>query len=267
MSFLSYRIRMPRHFDSHASVRSTTHRRGLCPWDRSHGLFASPIRGMWGVYLASTAACRPVGLSYPLSRLKCCGCLAVGWGRCTTMASIVARSILQSATFAPAMARPNGPLSPSTRIDFLVPFFPRSVGFLPTFSPPEPGLTKPAVGGLPLPLDTPKFVARADQNLPDLLHHAAGTPALKPVVDGALGSELAGQLVPLATGPHPEDDAVEHQPPVGVAPAPQFPRPEGLEDRLDPQPQVVGDFPNRGQRLGLRLPFSRASSHFQDPRQ
>ena len=255
MSFLSYRIRIPRHFDSHASVRSTTHRRGLCPLDRSHGLFSSPIRRMCGVYLASTAACRPVGLSYPLSRLKCCGCLAVGWGRFTTMASIVARSILQSGTFAPSMASPNGPPSPSTSTDFFVPFFPRSVGFLPTFFPPEPGLTQPAVGGLPFPLDAPKFVALADQNRPDLLHHAAGTPALKPVVDGALGSELAGQLVPLATGPHPEDDAVEDQPPVGVVPAREFPRPELLEDRLDPQPQVVGDFPNRGQRLGLGCPF------------
>ena len=29
MSFLSYRTRIPRHFDSHANVRSTTHRLGL----------------------------------------------------------------------------------------------------------------------------------------------------------------------------------------------------------------------------------------------
>src|SRR5208337_2435428 len=90
-------------------------------------------------------------------------------------------------------------------------------GFCPPFSPPNRALpSQPSAACHSFPLDAPKFVALADQNRPDLLHHAAGTPALKPVVDGALGSELAGQLVPLATGPHPEDDAVEDQPPVGV---------------------------------------------------
>ncbi|MDX6343959.1 MAG: hypothetical protein QOH87_4097, partial [Trebonia sp.] len=29
LSFLSYRTKIARHFDSHAKVRSTTHRRGL----------------------------------------------------------------------------------------------------------------------------------------------------------------------------------------------------------------------------------------------
>ncbi|MEA2633097.1 MAG: hypothetical protein QOE66_3316, partial [Chloroflexota bacterium] len=31
LSFLSYRTKIARHFDSHAKVRSTTHRRGLWP--------------------------------------------------------------------------------------------------------------------------------------------------------------------------------------------------------------------------------------------
>ena len=48
MSFFSYRTRIPRHFDSHANVRSTTHRRGLWPCDRSQPFFSSPIRRMCG---------------------------------------------------------------------------------------------------------------------------------------------------------------------------------------------------------------------------
>ena len=49
---------VPRHFDSHANVRSTTQRRGLCPSDRSHDFVSSPTRRMWGVSPASTAASR-----------------------------------------------------------------------------------------------------------------------------------------------------------------------------------------------------------------
>jgi len=132
MSFLSYRIKIPRHFDSQLKVRSTTHRRGFSPWDRLQCFFSSPIRRMWGVYLAPVAALRPVGLSYPLSRHRFCGCFAVDLGRSTTMASIVAWSILQSGTFAPSITAPSGPPSASTNSDFLVSFFPRSVGFFPT---------------------------------------------------------------------------------------------------------------------------------------
>jgi hypothetical protein len=33
--FFSQRMRMPRHIESHASVRSTTQRRGLCSCGRS----------------------------------------------------------------------------------------------------------------------------------------------------------------------------------------------------------------------------------------
>ena len=152
MSFLSYRIKIPRHFDNQPRVRSTTHRRGFSPWDRLQCFFSSPINRMWGVYLAPAAAVRPVGLSYPLSRHRFCGCFVVDFGLSTTMASIVAWSILQSGTFAPSITTPNGPPSASTNSDFLVPFFPRSVGFFPTFFPPEPSLAQPAVGGLPFPL-------------------------------------------------------------------------------------------------------------------
>jgi hypothetical protein len=149
----------------------------------------------------------------------------------------------------------------------LVPFFPRSVGFLPTFFPPEPGFAQPPVGGLPVPVDPAEFVTLGDENFPDPLDHTTRAPALEPVVNGALGTELARQLVPLATGTHAEDDAVEAQPPVGVTSTRGFARPESVEDRLDPLPEIVGDFPDGRERLvpGSPFPPIRWSSHPSDP--
>src|SRR5437588_3823451 len=115
---------------------------------------------------------------------------------------MVSRSSLQSGTLAPAITAASGPPWPSTSRLFLVPFFPRSVGFFPTFFPPETGFAHPPVGGLPLPVHGPQLVALLDQLLPDALHDPALAPALEPVVDGALGAELAGQLLPLAARTH-----------------------------------------------------------------
>src|SRR4051812_28526546 len=249
MSFLSYRTRIPRHFDSHAKVRSTTQRRGLCPFDLSQDFLSSPIRRMWGMYPAAVAAPSPRGLSNAASRHRCCGSSAVGSGRSTTIASMVASRSFCSTTLAAAVTTPSGPPAPSTRILFLVPFLPRSVGFLPTFFPPEPGLAQHRVGRLPLPLDPAELVALGDEHRPDAPEHPAGGPPLEPVVDGALGPEPLGQLVPLAPAPHPEDDAVDHLPPVGDLAAGRLLGPEVQEDRLDPTPKVIRDFPDRSERL------------------
>src|SRR2546421_6556153 len=100
------------------------------------------------------------------------------------MASIVSRSSFWSFTLAAARTTPKGPPSPSTSTLSLQPFFPRSVGFLPTFSPPEAGFAQASVGGLPLPVDRAEFGAFLGEDLPNALHHAPGTPALEPVVDG-----------------------------------------------------------------------------------
>src|SRR4051794_11780481 len=245
MSFFSYLTRIPRHFDSQASVRSTTQRRGLCPFDLSQAFFSSPIRRMCGVYPASVAAPSPRGLSNALSRDRCCGSSGVGSGRSTTIASMVAPRSFWSTTLAAAVTTPSGPPAPSTRILFLVPFLPRSVGFLPTFFPPEPGLAQHRVGRLPLPLDPAELVALGHEHGPDPLEYSAGGPPLEPVVDGALGPEPLGHLVPLAPAPHPEDDAVDHLSPVGDPAAGRLHGPEVQEDRLDPPPQLVGDFPHR----------------------
>src|SRR5215468_6921869 len=122
------------------------------------------------------------------------------------MASIVSRSSFWSFTLAAASTTPRGPPSPSTSTLSLEPFFPRSVGFLPTFFPPEAGLAQPSVRGLPLPVHLAQVIAFLGDYLPDALHHAPGTPALEPVVDRALGPKLAGQLIPLAARTHPKDN-------------------------------------------------------------
>src|SRR5512132_950706 len=113
---------------------------------------------MWGVYPAAVAAPSPRGLSYAASRHRCCGASGVGPGRSTTIASMVASNSFCSTTLAAAVTTPSGPPSPSTTRLFLVPLLPRSVGFLPTFFPPEPGLAQHRVGRLPLPLDPAELV-------------------------------------------------------------------------------------------------------------
>src|SRR4051794_13881664 len=172
---------MPRHFDNHPSVRSTTHRRGLRRPGRRLGRGPLPDGRMCPTYPPCSTAARPLGLSKPASRHRCCS-TSSGSGRSTTIASTVASSSLQSGTFAPAITAPSGPPSPSTARFFLVPGFPRSVGFLPPFSPPDPGLAQHPVGRLPLPLDPAEFVALGDQHRPDLLQDSAFGPPLEPAV-------------------------------------------------------------------------------------
>ena len=76
---------------------------------------------------------------HTLSRHKCCGCLHVGLGRSTMMASNVAAKSFVSWTFAGATTIAKGPPSPSVRTLRFVPFFARSVGFGP-IAPPQTGL-------------------------------------------------------------------------------------------------------------------------------
>src|SRR5215813_12348621 len=165
------------------------------------------------------------------------------------MASIVSRSSRWSFTLAAAITAPSGPPSASTSTLSLVPFFPRSVGFLPTFFPPEAGFAQPSVRGLPLPVHGPQLGALLDEFLPDALKDAAGAPALEPVVDGALGAELTRQSLPLAARAHAEDDTVEGPAPVGVVAAGALGGPEVLEDGQDTLPERIRHFPNGPQRL------------------
>jgi hypothetical protein len=126
------------------------------------------------------------------------------------------------------------------------------VGFLPVFFPPEPGLAQPAVGRLPLPIDRPEVVALLDQDGPDPGEDAVAAPPLEPAVDRAIVTEPLGQLVPLASGPEAEDDAVEGRSKVDARPAAvALGRRRSVlqEDRLDPSPEAVIDFPDGLQRF------------------
>src|SRR4051812_48813725 len=167
-----------------------------------------------------------------------------------------------STMLAPAITTPRGPPLPSVSKLFLVPCLPRSVGFLPVFFPPEPGLAQHRVGRLPLPVHPAELVALLDQHGPDLLEDAAPDPSLEPVVDRALGAIPLGHLLPLAAAPHPEDDPIEHLPPVGDVATGGLPGPVFLEDGLDPPPELIGDLPDRAQRLESRL----AAGHGSGPR-
>ena len=78
------------------------------------------------------------------------------WGRGGPLygdLSIVSRAILKSWRWAPSPARPMGPPRPSVRPLRLVPLLPRSVGFLPTFFPPEGRFGHRAVHREPLPIN------------------------------------------------------------------------------------------------------------------
>jgi hypothetical protein len=125
---------------------------------------------------------------------------------------------------------------------------------LPTFFPPEPGLAQSPVGRLPLPIDRPEVVAFLDQHGPDLLEDAVSAPPLEPAVDRAVVAELVGELVPLAAGAEAEDDPVEGGPQVDAGPTAVRLRRRwgvGQEDRLDPLPEGIGDFPDGLQRLDV----------------
>src|SRR6516165_10521622 len=103
---------------------------------------------------------------------------------------MVAFKRLQSGTLAPSRTAPSGPPCSSTSRLALVPGLPRSVGFLPTFFPPEPGLAQAAVGALPLPVDRAQLCALGGPGGPDPPHHAVAAPALEPAVDGGVVAEL-----------------------------------------------------------------------------
>src|SRR5262249_38667460 len=105
-----------------------------------------------------------------------------------------------------------------------------------------------------LPIDPTQLLSSFDEDRPDPRHDPALAPAPEPIMDGALGAELAGELFPLAAGAHPEDDPIEGGAPIGRPPSHRLLGPESAKDGEDPLPQGIRDLPNRAQRLGLRLP-------------
>lgn len=92
-----------------------------------------------------------------------------------------------------------------------------------------------------------------DQDRPDLLEDAIAAPSLKPAMDRAIIAELLGQAIPLATGTEAMDDAVDRLRPIDAEPPTVLLRWRGRilqQDRLDDNPKLIGEFPDRLQRLG-----------------
>ena len=77
--------------------------------------------------------------------------------------------------------------------------------------PPQTCLAHGAVCRLPFPVHAAQFITSFHQDGPDTLHHSKLYPALERSMDGAVVSELLGQVIPLATAQHPINDAVAHQ--------------------------------------------------------
>jgi len=123
------------------------------------------------------------------------------------------------------------------------------------FYPPKTRLGQGAVRTLPIPADSTRFVAFCHQNRHDLFHNPCLVPSLKPIVDGAFGTEFFRQLVPLATAPHPKNYRIEHLPPFRHRSSSLLTRPKLCKDRLDSLPKCVGNFPDYTQ-LNFLLPFS-----------
>jgi hypothetical protein len=110
-------------------------------------------------------------------------------------------------------------------------------------------------------LHTFQLIALFDQARPEFLEETGLTPILKAAVDRTVIPVHAWDMIPLTAGAQSKDDRIEHAPPI-------HPRATGNrrwfqspEHRFNPFPQVVGNFPQRGQRL---LVFCHSSLLFEN---
>ena len=78
-----------------------------------------------------------------------------------------------------------------------------------SFLPPETGFAQTAIDRLPLPGDATQLIAFFQQDRPQLDENSIFHPALKPPMNRAVIAKHLGQMIPLAPGTHPEDDAVD----------------------------------------------------------
>src|SRR5215212_306089 len=161
------------------------------------------------------------------------------------MLSMASRSSLKSLRFDPSTNKPIGTPPPSLNRLRLVPCLPLSVGFLPTFSPPERGFRHRPVHREPRPIDPVKRVVFGQSYLPELQEHAGFAPLLEaPVRRGGRTDPGLVEGVPLAAGAKAEEDGVHGRSVAdpGVVAAQRV----GLarrKERLDPLPQLIRDAP------------------------
>src|SRR6266550_2866010 len=124
------------------------------------------------------------------------------------------------------------------------------------FDPPKTRLAQRGVAGLPGEIHAAHFVAALRQHRPDFLKDAPLHPALVSAVHRGVVAKLLGQRVPLAAAAHDEDDAIERLALIDARAAGVRLRIVFAQDRLDEiGPEIVGNIPNRWQRLRRRFAF------------
>src|SRR5262245_16080718 len=134
---------------------------------------------------------------------------------------------------------------PSVRTPRLAPIFPRSVGFLPTFSPPKGGFGHGAIYREPFPVNP----------FQGLVSHLAALPqpqedtGLRPLLEAAMGGTTrAGahlvQRIPLAASAEHEENGIHRLATLDPGPmAPQGVRFARREQRHDELPSFVRNTP------------------------
>ena len=104
-----------------------------------------------------------------------------------------------SCVLAPLIATPIGTPRASVSTERLVPSLPRSVGFLPVFSPTQRRLTHRSVNALPIPLNGFELVIFKQACLPQLAKNTSFGPLLKVAMERATGTKFTRDSFPLAT--------------------------------------------------------------------
>jgi hypothetical protein len=145
--------------------------------------------------------------------------------RLTTKASIVASSSFISGTRAAAITTLGELPSLATKSDRLVPFLPRSVGFLPTFFPSNRALSSRPSAAYHRQFTIPSSSHSSTKAAQTSQGCRCGTIAGKPAVDRVVIAEVFRELVPLAPGVKSEDNAVDCRSPID-------PRKPAMDPRL-----------------------------------
>src|SRR5262249_56812067 len=87
--------------------------------------------------------------------------------------------------------------------------WPRWVGFLPVFCPPERGLRQGPVHRLPAPLDALEPVVLGQAELPESEEDSGIGPLLEPAMGRGVRADAGGvERAPLAAGAEQEEDRV-----------------------------------------------------------
>jgi len=117
------------------------------------------------------------------------------------------------------------------------------------YSPPKTRLSHNRIGCLPLPVYPAEFLTIFEQHCPYPVQQTQLYPALKGAVDRAVVGQGFGQIVPLTTASHAEDNRIQSRSWVDAFPARVFGWVVLLDNWLYLVPQFVWYLPNCWQRF------------------